>query len=402
MKKEFIVQPYANEHACRLQEPSKYERFARKELEHEGKKYYAIIGFFKDGGSEVQSYRYPKDVWSEAQAAEHCKEHNGDVFEAAKPDTMQANQYNVDEIWVNNIKYIRLPVIFLKEGVLHGSQGALFHNADVFKNYAEKFNKIPVTFMHPQNEQGNFVSVNEKKDDIIGFLDNVEYDNEIKALRGKVYLDKNLLTAKYQHLLNLIDKNYEIEVSIGTFGDVDDVKGNINNINFEGIVRSYEPDHLAILGEERGACSYEFGCGIRNQETKDIITKNSDDNKINNNEKKEDKKMENEKKKITLNEALEIMEEKDKALINQALTMLSEKKNELISVITNANPTWKKEELENECICKLQKIVDTINNVSKINEKKEADINANKSADVNFAAAPGSVTNPSESKVLTL
>jgi len=78
------------------------------------------------------------------------------------------------------------------------------------------------------------------------------------------------------------------------------------------------------------------------------------------------------------------------------------KKNELISVITNANPTWKKEELENECICKLQKIVDTINNVSKVNEKKEADINANKSADVNFAAAPGSVTKPSEGKVLTL
>jgi len=77
MDKIFIVQPYPNEHACRVNEPTKYERFARKEFEHEGKKYYAIIGFFKDGGSEVQAYRYPKDIWTQAQAAEHCKEHDG-------------------------------------------------------------------------------------------------------------------------------------------------------------------------------------------------------------------------------------------------------------------------------------------------------------------------------------
>jgi len=47
MDKIFIVQPYPNEHACRVNEPTKYERFARKEFEHEGKKYYAIIGFSK-------------------------------------------------------------------------------------------------------------------------------------------------------------------------------------------------------------------------------------------------------------------------------------------------------------------------------------------------------------------
>jgi len=74
---EYEMKPYPNEHACRLKDPGAYVRFARMEREHEGKTYYAVIGFKRDGGSEEQSYRYPKDEWAEAEARKHCEKHGG-------------------------------------------------------------------------------------------------------------------------------------------------------------------------------------------------------------------------------------------------------------------------------------------------------------------------------------
>jgi hypothetical protein len=76
------LKPYPNEHACRLNDPGKYERFARMKRKHDGKEYSVIIGFKKGGGSEDQAYRYPKDTWSAAEAKAHCADHDG-TFEAA-------------------------------------------------------------------------------------------------------------------------------------------------------------------------------------------------------------------------------------------------------------------------------------------------------------------------------
>jgi len=266
MDKIFIVQPYPNEHACRVQDPGRYERFARKEFEHEGKKYYAIIGFFKDGGSEVQSYRYPKDVWTQAQAAEHCKEHDGKTFEAARTEVEQiANEFTTEHVEINDKDYIKLPVVFLKEGILEGSAGALLHKADIFKDYAEKFNKIPITYMHP-TLNNEYVSVKDNGTDVLGFLDNVSYNEQKQALQGYAYIDSALLQNKYVHLHDLINKNYNIEVSVGIYSEIENTEGVYNDKKYIGIVQNYEPDHLAILGELTGACSYKAGCGIRNNQ----------------------------------------------------------------------------------------------------------------------------------------
>jgi len=66
-----------NEHACRLEDPSSFQRFARSNKTRP----HRIYGFGK-GGSKIQAYRYPTDSWSEAAARSHCKEHGGS-FEAA-------------------------------------------------------------------------------------------------------------------------------------------------------------------------------------------------------------------------------------------------------------------------------------------------------------------------------
>lgn len=355
MDKLFIVQPYPNEHACRVNDPKKYERFARKEFEHENKKYYAIIGFFKDGGSEVQAFRYPKDVWTQAQAAEHCKEHDGKTFEAARTEVEQiANEFNLEHVEIEGKDYIKMPVVFLKEGILEGSAGALLHKADIFKDYAEKFNKIPITYMHP-TLNNEYVSVKDNGTDVLGFLDNVSYNEQKRALEGYVYTDNALLQNKYIHLNELINKNYNIEVSVGIYSEIENTEGVYNDKKYIGIVQNYEPDHLAILGELTGACSYKAGCGIRNNQQLA--------NNINNNNNKKMEEME--EKKLTLNELLEKLDDKDKKIVTQALSLLENKKKELIDVIVNANPKWDKKELENECVSQLEKIAEAINNVAK-------------------------------------
>ncbi len=393
MDKIFIVQPYLNEHACRVQEPGRYERFARKELEHEGKKYYAIIGFFKDGGSEVQSFRYPKDVWTQAQAAEHCKEHDGKTFEAARTEVEQiANEFNLEHVEIEGKDYIKLPVVFLKEGILEGSAGALLHKADIFKDYAERFNKIPVTYMHPQLNN-EYVSVKDNGTDVLGFLDNVSYNEQKRALEGYVYIDNALLQNKYIHLNELINKNYNIEVSVGIYSEVDKIEGIFNEKKYIGVVQNYEPDHLAILGEFTGACSYKAGCGIRNNQHKADEIYNNKTNK---------KMVEMDEKKLTLNELIEKLEDKDKSIVTQALSLLENKKKELIDVIVNANPKWDRKELEKECVSQLEKIAEAINNVAK---KVEVDQKANVSKEneteqANYVA--NSTTATIETNILTL
>jgi uncharacterized protein len=83
--------PYPSEHACRLQDPKKYDRFTRGERKHKGKTYSIIFGWRKKDGedvSEEQAYRYDKDTWTADEAKAHCKDHEG-TFEAASGKSIQ-------------------------------------------------------------------------------------------------------------------------------------------------------------------------------------------------------------------------------------------------------------------------------------------------------------------------
>jgi len=82
--KKLVEKPYPNEHACRLEDPGKYDRFARKNCyrKHDNKCVDFIFGI-KEGKSETQSMRYDKEIWTAGAAKSHCGAHDG-TFEAAK------------------------------------------------------------------------------------------------------------------------------------------------------------------------------------------------------------------------------------------------------------------------------------------------------------------------------
>lgn len=78
-----VIKPYANEHACRLENPDKYESFARKNNDRKinGKYVDVIYGILK-GKSEQQAIRFPVKNWAASEASKACKKLNG-TFEAA-------------------------------------------------------------------------------------------------------------------------------------------------------------------------------------------------------------------------------------------------------------------------------------------------------------------------------
>lgn len=78
--------PYPNEHSCRLRDPGEFDGFARKNCDQkaDGKCIDVIYGI-KDGKSEIQALRYPKEIWEEDDARAHC-EAKGGSFEAAKDE----------------------------------------------------------------------------------------------------------------------------------------------------------------------------------------------------------------------------------------------------------------------------------------------------------------------------
>jgi len=85
---EVEEKPYPNEHSCRLQDPSKFDKFRRDNgaRDHNGKKYDVIYGHEKDNDKWVdQAYRYPKGEWSADAAKTHCQDHGGS-FEAASKE----------------------------------------------------------------------------------------------------------------------------------------------------------------------------------------------------------------------------------------------------------------------------------------------------------------------------
>lgn len=88
------IKPYPNEHACRQRDPGDFESdsFRRTKREHEGKEYFVIMGKLKGESTMTeQSYRYPKDIWTEAEARKHCKSHGGISFEPAQTQEGAAN-----------------------------------------------------------------------------------------------------------------------------------------------------------------------------------------------------------------------------------------------------------------------------------------------------------------------
>lgn len=166
----------------------------------------------------------------------------------------QTIQININSPWrARNGKAVA-PVIIMVEGVHHGSHGAIYWASHILKENAPKWDGTPVCFNHPQID-GMPVSIRRmSKDHIIGYVRRPYFDEAKQGIRAEVEVNSGLLP----QVCNLR------EVSAGVFADEQYGAGVWNGEEYRACSITMEPDHLALLTEQEGACSWEDGCGIRN------------------------------------------------------------------------------------------------------------------------------------------
>lgn len=165
------------------------------------------------------------------------------------------------------------PVVMLVEGVHHGvGSDPVYYPPSVLEESAPHWNNMPVTIGHPVNELGDHILCNTdgtiRQQWEVGTLHNVHFsDNKLK---GEVWLQTSVITERSPQLLSFLDNGGNLDVSTGLLAASDGVEGNWNEEQYSGTITDIVPDHIALLPNQTGACSWDDGCGIRFNKAEEI------------------------------------------------------------------------------------------------------------------------------------
>lgn len=165
-------------------------------------------------------------------------------------DTLEGRQYMV------------VPMVMLTEGVHAGSSGPLFYPGSELGKTPAVWNHKPIVVYHPQIN-GKGVSacdpdiLNNRK---IGLILNTRHSPP--KLHSEAWLDVARTKKIDNRILVALEKGEMIELSTGLFTDNERTEGEFNGKAYTAIARNYRPDHLAILPDQKGACSIQDGAGL--------------------------------------------------------------------------------------------------------------------------------------------
>ena len=175
--------------------------------------------------------------------------------------------YTIRTEMLDGKKHLVVPVVMMVEGVHSGSGGAILHLADELGRIPASWNGIPVTISHPQEKDEEdvnvFVSANspEQIQQAVGRVFNTHMEDG--KLKAEAWIDENKISSLSATTLAFIRAGSPIDVSVGIFTDNEIEEGDWNGEQYVAIAHNYRPDHLALLPNEEGACSWKDGCGIR-------------------------------------------------------------------------------------------------------------------------------------------
>ena len=177
-------------------------------------------------------------------------------------------------------EHLVLPVVAIVEGVLNG----YYIPKEEFVRYESMWEGVPIPVTHPSDKAGNFLSANTKETlekFNIGRFHNVQVkDNK---LCGEIWIDIALARKKgYGNVVDHLKGGKVMEVSTGFYASSEhfEEEKEFNGVKYNGIHRNIEPDHLALLPDEIGACSVNDGCGanqifntkgVRNMDKEEMI-----------------------------------------------------------------------------------------------------------------------------------
>lgn len=173
---------------------------------------------------------------------------------------------------LNGVEYIVAPVTMIVEGVLPGSGGPIMYTANEIAASVSYWDGIPVTVNHPTDSSGNNVSARIPsviEEFGVGQIFNTQFDAEKNSLKAEAWLNKAVLEDKFPNVYSaILDDNTNMEVSTGVFFDDRGEPGDFDGISYNSTAYAYHGDHLALLPNATGACSWTDGCGLRANSSK--------------------------------------------------------------------------------------------------------------------------------------
>jgi len=175
------------------------------------------------------------------------------------------NELNPRTEILDNVEHVVYPVIMINEGV----HNRIFYPNSELDRSVQNWNGCPIPIYHPEKD-GIPISCNSPEiynKQVIGKVFNSHIDNN--NLKADLYLNKDKINSLMPDLFTFLENDGKMEVSTGLFSDDIYQSGDFNGEEYDSIAINIRPDHLAILPGQKGACSWEDGCGIRaNQEDK--------------------------------------------------------------------------------------------------------------------------------------
>jgi hypothetical protein len=176
-------------------------------------------------------------------------------------------------------RFLVADMTILRPQVLNGSQGALYYPPDQVSANPGVWNHTPLVIYHPTDANGNNITARspETLERVkVGYVFNDNWDGEKRTaeawfdeeklirVENALKSDKPGYVPVYPRLLS----NEPIELSTGLFTDNYIATNGAQAFGkaYSHIAKNYRPDHLAILPDQKGACSVKDGCGVNNSE----------------------------------------------------------------------------------------------------------------------------------------
>lgn len=158
-------------------------------------------------------------------------------------------------------EYIVAPLSMLVPGVLNGSRGPLLYPPELVNRNPAVWNHMPIVVYHPM-EQGKPTSARDPfilNKQGVGFVFRSKENG-----RAEGWFDVENTKRVDPRVYDALVKNQPMELSTGLF--TKNAKASPGS-SFRGkdyveVVRDFTPDHLAILPDQKGACSMKDGCGM--------------------------------------------------------------------------------------------------------------------------------------------
>lgn len=180
-------------------------------------------------------------------------------------------------------QYLKVPITLIVPGVLNGSAGPIFYPPEEIQKDVSIWNHMPIVIGHPQvnNEYVSARTPEILDQYAVGFITNTKI-NEKGHLVSEGWFEISRLEKLSPIILNSLRNQQPIEVSTGLHLDAVPSSGEVNGVTFKIRASNFRPDHLAILIDQKGACSINDGCGIFTNEEKEEAMKTQIEFLINN------------------------------------------------------------------------------------------------------------------------